>query len=806
VLILSTQAVITDEGEPAGATFTVRLSEAPGRTVTVTVSSSDNTAAVVDQATLSFADDNYDLGHMVRIAAVDDADVADESATVTLAAAGLPGATVAVTVVDDDTVTIVVEPTGVLVDEGGTSAFAVRLGAQPGADVTVSVASSGPDAASVDAAALTFTPTDYDQAQTVTVTAVSDADVANEAVTLRLSAPGLANVTVGVGVSDDDTQSIVVSSGSVTVDEGGTASFTVRLSNDPLGTVAVSVASSDAGVATATPAELSFDSTSFHQAQTVTVTGVSDADLADEAATLTLSSTGAASVAVAVGVTDTTQPPYAVDMFVRGSFNDFGLDDALVFEGGVRYTARIPLDVGTHELKIADATFADEFTFSVSAAGMVPIQLDVPTPLQRAAGVFNNTLLDIVQPGEYLFELVVQDPAAPVLTVSLAQPAPFAPAMFVRGSFNDFGLANRMSYEGGTRYTAQVVLDQDLHSFKIADELFNDGTTFSVDVAGPVEIALGTPTALEVAPGLGNDTLLTITQPGIYLFELDAVDPGAPVLTITLLEAAPYALDMFVRGSFNDFGLTDELIYQGAGRYAAQVTLNRSEHLFKIADALFGGTTTFSGDASVSAPIALDTPTTLVAAPGLGNDTSIDIVQPGIYLFDLDASDPAAPILIVSMVEAAPFAVNMFVRGSFNDFETDDELIFQGSFTYRAVIELASGTHSFKIADSIFDPTTTFSISATESQEIQLEVVTLLAQAPGFGNDTLLTTVEPGLYQFELQAFFPEQPTLLISFVGPASAAADMCLPRAAAAARLAGSARVSRYKKKDSREQQEWP
>jgi hypothetical protein len=790
VLILSTQAVSADEGEPAGATFAVRLSEAPGRTVTVTVASSDGAVAVVDQATLSFTDEDYDLDQVVRVAAVDDADVEDESATITLSADGLPEATVAVTAVDDDTVTIVAAPTALLVAEGGTDTFTVRLGAQPSADVTVSIASSDPGAASVDPATLTFTPGDYDQPQIVTITGVHDADVANEAVSLTLSAPGLTDVTIGVGVSDEDTQRIVVSSDSVTADEDGTASFTVRLSNDPLGTVVVGVAGSDAGAAQATPGELSFDSTSFDQPQTVTVAGVIDDDLADEAVTVTLSATDAAAATVAVNVMDTTQPPYPVDMFVRGSFNGFGLDDELVFEGGVRYTARVALDTGLHELKIADATFANDLTFSASAAGPTLIALGQPTTLEHAVGTFNNTLLDIVQPGEYLFELVVSFPDAPVLTVTLDQPAPFAGAMFVHGSFNDFGLASPMRYEGGTRYTARVVLDQDLHAFKIADALFTATTTFSVDVAGSVEMSLGTPTALEVAPGLGNDTLLAITQPGIYLFDLDAADTGAPVLTITLAEAAPYVVAMFVRGSFNDFSVTDELIYQGAGRYAAQVTLNRSEHLFKIADALFGDTTTFSVDGSVSAPIALDTPTPLVSAPGVGNDTSLDIVQPGIYRFELDAGDPVAPVLTVSMVEAAPFGVNMFVRGSFNDFGVASELIFQGSVTYRAVVELEPGTHAFKIADAIFDAVTTFSMSATGSQEIQLDIDTLLVQAPGFGNDTLLTTVEPGLYQFELAGFFSEQPTLRISFLGPATAATATSLPGGVDASRLAARSR----------------
>ena len=230
VLVLSTQAVSVDEGEPAGALFTVALSEAPGRTVTVAVASSDETVAVVDRATLVFTDDDYDLDQMVRVTAVDDADVADGLATITLIADGLPEARVAVTVVDDDSVTIVAEPTALLVDEGSTAAVTVRLGAQPGADVTVDIASSAPGVASVDPATLTFTPGNYAEPQTVTVTGVDDADVANEIATVRLSAPDLPPVDIGVGVADDDTLRIAASSDSVTVDETFAADFTFSVS------------------------------------------------------------------------------------------------------------------------------------------------------------------------------------------------------------------------------------------------------------------------------------------------------------------------------------------------------------------------------------------------------------------------------------------------------------------------------------------------------------------------------------------------------------------------------------------------
>jgi hypothetical protein len=335
-----------------------------------------------------------------------------------------------------------------------------------------------------------------------------------------------------------DTQNIVASTDAVAVDEGGTATFTVRLSNDPSGPLQVTVASSDATAASVSPASLDFDSSSFAEPQTVTVTGVADNDLDSESVTVTLVGAGLV-VPVAVAVADTTQPPYPVDMFVRGSFNGFEPDDALVFEGGVSYGALISLHVDVHELKVADAAFSPERTFSVGRDGPAAINLDLPTPLQPAAGTFNNTLLSVTDPGIYRFELEATDPTTPVLTVSLAEPATYLRDMYVRGSFGGFEPVDRMTYEGSGRHTALVSLSQGEHEFKISDQLFNQDATFSVSADGLTPIALDTPTPLEPAAGFSNNTALTISQPGVYLFDMDASDPAAPVLTITL--AAPVA-------------------------------------------------------------------------------------------------------------------------------------------------------------------------------------------------------------------------------------------------------------------------
>src|SRR6185503_18843566 len=65
-----------------------------------------------------------------------------------------------------------------------------------------------------------------------------------------------------------------------TTEAGGTATFTVALSNEPVGEVTVDVTSGDASEGTVSPAKLTFDRDNFEVPQTVTIKGVDD-DRAD---------------------------------------------------------------------------------------------------------------------------------------------------------------------------------------------------------------------------------------------------------------------------------------------------------------------------------------------------------------------------------------------------------------------------------------------------------------------------------------------------------------------------------------------
>ena len=114
----------------------------------------------------------------------------------------------------------------------------------------ISVTKTGSTDVTVSPATLTFTTANWDTAQTVTVAAAQDADAVNDAasITHAVDAARSANeydaVTIAgvrVTVTDDDTAGVTVSETTLTVDEGASATYTVKLDALPTSDVVIGV-------------------------------------------------------------------------------------------------------------------------------------------------------------------------------------------------------------------------------------------------------------------------------------------------------------------------------------------------------------------------------------------------------------------------------------------------------------------------------------------------------------------------------------------------------------------------------------
>src|SRR5258706_381562 len=156
----------------------------------------------------------------------------------------MSAADVGVTNTDNDTAGITVIPISGLTTTGGGGAatFTLALTSQPTANVTIGLSSSDLTEGAVAPASLSFTPANWNAAQTVTVTGADDF-VVDGAVPYTIvtaaatSTDGIYNgmnaADVGVTNTDDDTAGITVSptSGLTTTEAGGTATFTMVLTS-----------------------------------------------------------------------------------------------------------------------------------------------------------------------------------------------------------------------------------------------------------------------------------------------------------------------------------------------------------------------------------------------------------------------------------------------------------------------------------------------------------------------------------------------------------------------------------------------
>ena len=311
-------------------TYTVVLDTEPTATVTVTiVDPTDNTDVTANPASLRFSTSNWATAQTVTVSAAEDDDPTEDTATVTHTVAGgdyasFAASGVSVTVTDNDTPGVSVSPLSLTVGEGSTGTYSVVLNTQPSGNVMVAISSNNTDV-TVSSSTLTFTTTSWSTEQTVTVSAGQDADAADDMATLTHDPSGAdygsvssVSLTVTVNDNDNDTRGVTVSRTSLTVNEGGNGTYTVKLDTQPSADVTVTVNDpTDNGDVTADPASLTFTTSNWATAQTVTVSAAEDDDSTEDTATVTHTVAGGdygsvTASSVSVTVTDNDTPGVTV--------------------------------------------------------------------------------------------------------------------------------------------------------------------------------------------------------------------------------------------------------------------------------------------------------------------------------------------------------------------------------------------------------------------------------------------------------------------------------------------------------------
>ncbi|MDW3095363.1 MAG: hypothetical protein R8G33_06810 [Gammaproteobacteria bacterium] len=178
-------------------------------------------------------------------------------------------------------------------ESGATTTILVRLDSEPTFDVTINVTSNNLNEGTVNTSSLTFTSADWSVDKSIVVTGVDDGNVDGNVAYAIMMGPavsadpdysGLSIADVTVTNNDNDVAipagiTVTPTSGLIT-DEGGlTASFQVSLNSMPTSDVTIAIASSNTNEGTVAPASLTFTNLNYNSPQTVTITGIDDANL-----------------------------------------------------------------------------------------------------------------------------------------------------------------------------------------------------------------------------------------------------------------------------------------------------------------------------------------------------------------------------------------------------------------------------------------------------------------------------------------------------------------------------------------------
>jgi hypothetical protein len=168
-------------------------------------------------------------------------------------------------------------------EDGVTDTYSVVLDTEPTANVTITVSSDGQVSGSPTS--LTFTPSNWNTAQTVTVSAQNDnvaegshtGTVSHSASSADPGYNGISIASVTANITDNDSAGVTItpSGGSTNVSEdGATDDYTVELTSQPTANVTITV--NGDGQASGTPTSLVFTPGNWSTAQTVTASANDD--------------------------------------------------------------------------------------------------------------------------------------------------------------------------------------------------------------------------------------------------------------------------------------------------------------------------------------------------------------------------------------------------------------------------------------------------------------------------------------------------------------------------------------------------
>ena len=583
VSITPTKLTIAEGGSD---NYQVVLTSQPSHDVTVTISRSGDGDVSIDDQELIFTDSDWGMAKTVTVSASQDEDARDDTATLGHSVASTDGdyngvtvSAVDVNVTDDETAGVSILPEELTIAEGGSDSYQVVLTSQPTDGLTVTITHSGD--ADIDGSPdrLTFSPSDWNQAQTVTVSAAQDDDARDDTATLSHTVTstdtdynGIAVPEVAVAVTDDETAGVSITPTKLTIAEGGSDSYQVVLTSQPSHDVTVTITHGGDADIDSDSDRLTFSSSDWETAQTVTVSAAQDDDARDDAASLshTVASTDGdyngitvsevtvtaadyetagvtispTQLTIAEGGRDsydvvlTSQPAHDVTITItRSGDPDIGVDhQELTFADSDWETAQAVTVSAAQDDDARDDAASLSHTVSSADADYIGIgvsEVEVTVTDDETAGVsIVPTGLTIAEGGSDSYQVVLTSQPSHDVTVTIS-----------RSGDGDIGIDDRelifTDSDWGMAKTVTVSASQDEdarddtatlgHSVASTDGDYNGVTVLAVDVNVTDDETAGvtiTPTQLTIAEGgrdsydvvltsqPAHDVTITITRSG----------------------------------------------------------------------------------------------------------------------------------------------------------------------------------------------------------------------------------------------------------------------------------------------------
>ena len=327
-------------------TYTVELDSEPTDDVSVNISVPADAPFTVSATQLDFTPSNWSDAQTVTVTATDDVldnTGGNRSATITHALSAADTdyedetvASVVVTVNDDDAAPM--NATLTVDADAGTLGDQDSIGegtGQTAAEVTVSIddatrfdtaqtvsvtvgkngdgAVEGTDYGNVARFDLTIDAGAASGSKSFNLTPTDDDfDEGDESLSVEGTLAGLTIAADSLTITDNDTAALVLAPTSLTVIEGANGTFTVKLATQPTGEVAVTVSGFTSTDLTIDDTSLTFTTSNWNRAQTVTVSAGQDADKTGDLATLTLSASGGGYASISASLPVTTSDDEAV--------------------------------------------------------------------------------------------------------------------------------------------------------------------------------------------------------------------------------------------------------------------------------------------------------------------------------------------------------------------------------------------------------------------------------------------------------------------------------------------------------------